>query len=77
MGNPLPATLDLLARVAAGDASCADEVERMGYDLLELADRLRATKDPYQSVGSIGDSAALKVVAPDGTVRQHVDTRAK
>lgn len=66
---------DILIRVAAEDPTVADEVEQMGRDLIATADRLRAKGgDGWQSTGGMSDSVAVKVVAPDGSVRQSVDT---
>jgi len=70
-----PDTRELLLRVAAGDPTCADDVERLGHELIALAAGLRAGGGAMgDDRGGFGDSVAMKVIAPDGRVRQSIDT---
>lgn len=66
----------LLLRVAAGDPSCADELDTLADKIHVLASNLRAKGRRENEVGrgGLGDSVKMKLVAPDGTIKQVVDS---
>lgn len=64
---------DLLARVIAGDASAADDLDRMADKLKGLAAALRGGGGPLDT-GGMGDRVRMAVVGPDGAVKATTDT---
>ena len=63
----------LLILLLLGDPAAADELDRLGDKLKEKAAQLRAEQAP-RSTGGMGDRVQMRLVGPDGTVKQVVDT---
>lgn len=65
----------LLLRAATDPHGAADELEAMAARLMEAARRLRARgADGMRSPGGAVDRARIRVVGPDGVVKQEADT---
>lgn len=70
-----PELAKMFSLIANRDPAAAGMVRTMAHRLLALADRLEArAENPMRSPGGMGDRVQMKVVGPDGELKQQTDT---
>ena len=65
---------EILQEMAERPLMAAERLEGMAGGLLELASRLRQSAEGTRDPGGMADRVAIRVVGPDGEIKQETTT---